>query len=38
MDRRIINWGMSGLLLTSVAMGATTARQAAASGRKTVRS
>lgn len=38
MDRRIIRWGMSGLLLTSVAMGATTASKPAASGRKTVQS
>src|SRR5258708_38747371 len=35
MDRRIIRWGMSGLLLTSVAMGATVTSKPAATRRKT---
>ena len=34
MDRRIVHWGLSGLLLTSVAMGATAASKPAASSRK----
>ena len=35
MDRRIVRWGMSGLLLTSVAMGGTVASKPATSSRKT---
>jgi thioredoxin-related protein len=34
MDRRIIRWGLSGLLLTSVAVGATAASKPAPSSRK----
>lgn len=34
MDRRIVRWGMSGLLLTSLAVGATAATKPAASSRK----
>jgi thioredoxin-related protein len=34
MDRRIVRWGFSGLLLTSLAVGATAATKPAASGRK----
>ena len=34
MDRRIIHWGLSGLLLTSVAMGATATSKPADSGSK----
>jgi thioredoxin-related protein len=34
MDRRIIHWGLSGLLLTSVAMGATATSKPAAKSRK----
>jgi thioredoxin-related protein len=34
MDRRIIHWGISGILLTSVAMGATAAKKPAATSRK----
>jgi thioredoxin-related protein len=34
MDRRIIHWGLSGLLLTSVAMGATGTSKPAATSRK----
>ena len=34
MDRRIIHWGISGILLTSVAMGATVAKKPAATSRR----